>query len=202
MRGRRPKPTRLKMLTGNPGKRPLNDDEPRPEDEHSGVPAGAWPGRPSRMGPARRRTRRAAPAHQSRSRGACRLLRRLRALGRGDRADPEIRRHDQVAAGLPDPVALPLDRQPAGRDHDADRIRVRIHAREPKPHICPRTGWTRPIQRLWQQIRGILRVWLKLAYSDHDAELIDLLAEFNKQQMGQSGDTAAATKRSTTTLKG
>jgi len=31
MRGRRPKPTRLKMLTGNPGKLPLNDDEPRPE---------------------------------------------------------------------------------------------------------------------------------------------------------------------------
>ena len=30
MRGRRPKPTRLKMLTGNPGKRPLNTDEPRP----------------------------------------------------------------------------------------------------------------------------------------------------------------------------
>lgn len=31
MRGRRPKPTRLKVLTGNPGKRPLNDAEPRPE---------------------------------------------------------------------------------------------------------------------------------------------------------------------------
>src|SRR5258707_3791368 len=31
MRGRRPKPTRLKMLTGNPGKRPLNKDEPRPD---------------------------------------------------------------------------------------------------------------------------------------------------------------------------
>jgi P27 family predicted phage terminase small subunit len=31
MRGRRPKPTRLKVLTGNPGKRPLNRDEPRPE---------------------------------------------------------------------------------------------------------------------------------------------------------------------------
>lgn len=30
MRGRRPKPTRLKVLTGNPGKRPLNEDEPRP----------------------------------------------------------------------------------------------------------------------------------------------------------------------------
>jgi P27 family predicted phage terminase small subunit len=31
MRGRRPKPTRLKVLTGNPGKRPLNDAEPQPE---------------------------------------------------------------------------------------------------------------------------------------------------------------------------
>lgn len=33
MRGRRPKPTRLKVLTGNPGKRPLNHHEPRPEPE-------------------------------------------------------------------------------------------------------------------------------------------------------------------------
>ncbi len=31
MRGRRPKPTRIKVLTGNPGKRPLNFHEPRPE---------------------------------------------------------------------------------------------------------------------------------------------------------------------------
>jgi P27 family predicted phage terminase small subunit len=31
MRGRRPKPTRLKVLTGNPGKRPLNLTEPAPE---------------------------------------------------------------------------------------------------------------------------------------------------------------------------
>lgn len=30
MRGRRPKPTRIKALTGNPGKRPLNPHEPRP----------------------------------------------------------------------------------------------------------------------------------------------------------------------------
>ena len=28
MRGRKPKPTRLKVLQGNPGKRPLNTDEP------------------------------------------------------------------------------------------------------------------------------------------------------------------------------
>lgn len=31
MAGRRPKPTALKELAGNPGKRPLNDAEPRPE---------------------------------------------------------------------------------------------------------------------------------------------------------------------------
>jgi P27 family predicted phage terminase small subunit len=31
MRGRRPKPTRLKVLTGNPGRRPLNINEPKPE---------------------------------------------------------------------------------------------------------------------------------------------------------------------------
>ena len=31
MRGRRPKPTRLKRLTGSPGKRALNPAEPRPE---------------------------------------------------------------------------------------------------------------------------------------------------------------------------
>lgn len=31
MRGRRPKPTRLKVLTGNPGKRALNQSEPKPE---------------------------------------------------------------------------------------------------------------------------------------------------------------------------
>jgi P27 family predicted phage terminase small subunit len=31
MRGRKPRPTHLKAITGNPGKRPLNDAEPRPE---------------------------------------------------------------------------------------------------------------------------------------------------------------------------
>jgi len=31
MRGRRAKPTQLKIVTGNPGKRPLNADEPRPD---------------------------------------------------------------------------------------------------------------------------------------------------------------------------
>ena len=47
MRGRRPKPTRLKMLTGNPGKRPLNTSEPRPDV--------AIPECPSELGPVARR---------------------------------------------------------------------------------------------------------------------------------------------------
>ena len=33
MRGRRPVPTRMKLLTGNPGKRPLNANEPQPKPE-------------------------------------------------------------------------------------------------------------------------------------------------------------------------
>ena len=47
MRGRRPKPTRLKVLTGNPGKRPLNANEPRPES--------ATPDCPVELGPVARR---------------------------------------------------------------------------------------------------------------------------------------------------
>lgn len=31
IRGRKPKPTHLKVLQGNPGKRPLNKNEPKPE---------------------------------------------------------------------------------------------------------------------------------------------------------------------------
>lgn len=47
MRGRRPKPTRLKVLTGNPGKRPINAGEPRPER--------AVPECPQELGPVARR---------------------------------------------------------------------------------------------------------------------------------------------------
>ena len=46
MRGRTPKPTRLKMLTGNPGKRALNGNEPRPE--------AAIPECPAELGPVAR----------------------------------------------------------------------------------------------------------------------------------------------------
>src|SRR5882672_3713884 len=47
MRGRRPKPTRIKFLTGNPGKRALNRNEPRPEP--------ALPECPPELGPSAQR---------------------------------------------------------------------------------------------------------------------------------------------------
>jgi P27 family predicted phage terminase small subunit len=43
MRGRRPKPTRLKALIGNPSKRPLNGNEPQPEAEIPECPAELGP---------------------------------------------------------------------------------------------------------------------------------------------------------------
>jgi hypothetical protein len=49
MAGRRPKPTHLKVVTGNPGKRKLNDKEPTPAREIPSpqriLPTGErWPG--------------------------------------------------------------------------------------------------------------------------------------------------------------
>ena len=39
MKGRKPKPTTLKILQGNPGRRPLNKQEPKPK---GGVRCSAW----------------------------------------------------------------------------------------------------------------------------------------------------------------
>ncbi len=39
IRGRKPKPTALKVLTGNPGQRPLNHDEPQPSATPPKCPA-------------------------------------------------------------------------------------------------------------------------------------------------------------------
>lgn len=47
MRGRRPKPTRVKLLTGNPGKRPMNMYESKPEP--------TFPDCPPELGPVARR---------------------------------------------------------------------------------------------------------------------------------------------------
>jgi P27 family predicted phage terminase small subunit len=43
IRGRRPKPTRMKLLTGNPGKRAMNEDEPKPEAMTPDCPAALGP---------------------------------------------------------------------------------------------------------------------------------------------------------------
>jgi P27 family predicted phage terminase small subunit len=43
MRGRRPKPTRMKLLSGNPGKRPMNMHEPKPEPMIPDCPAELGP---------------------------------------------------------------------------------------------------------------------------------------------------------------
>jgi P27 family predicted phage terminase small subunit len=43
MAGRKPKPTALKVLAGNPGKRPLNQNEPRPEPADYKIPRGRLP---------------------------------------------------------------------------------------------------------------------------------------------------------------
>ncbi len=38
MRGRKPKPTAMKMLEGNPGRRPINGAEPKAADKHAHLP--------------------------------------------------------------------------------------------------------------------------------------------------------------------
>lgn len=43
MRGRKPKPTNLKLIQGNPGQRPLNDAEPQPKNEMPKCPAHLTP---------------------------------------------------------------------------------------------------------------------------------------------------------------
>jgi P27 family predicted phage terminase small subunit len=39
MAGRRPKPTHLRLLQGNPGKRPINSNEPKPPAQAPEIPA-------------------------------------------------------------------------------------------------------------------------------------------------------------------
>lgn len=39
MKGRKPTPTYLKLVKGNPGRRPLNEAEPKPRRERPGAPA-------------------------------------------------------------------------------------------------------------------------------------------------------------------
>ena len=48
-RGRKPTPTAIKLLEGNPGKRPLNANEPKPAKKRPPVPNG-WSRKPRKNG--------------------------------------------------------------------------------------------------------------------------------------------------------
>jgi hypothetical protein len=128
MRGRRPKPTRMKVLTGNPGKRPLNPTEPRPEPIVPDCPVELGPSARRDMGEARRPISIAQAAHAARSGSIGGLLRRLRALGGSHRGHSKVRGDGEVTHRLSNAVALCCDGESSGRDHDADRLRIRLHA--------------------------------------------------------------------------
>ena len=85
--GRKPDPTRLKLLKGNPGKRPLNANEPNPTPRLPRVARA--PLRRGQEGVAPRRPLPAQPGPGLRPRPGCFrcLLHRLRPLGRS-RAGP------------------------------------------------------------------------------------------------------------------
>ena len=56
------------------------------------------------------------------------------------RGDPEIRHDGEGTLRVSGPVALRLDRQPPGRNHDADRVRIWIHAREQEQDFDTASG--------------------------------------------------------------
>ena len=121
MRGRRPKPTRIKALTGNPGKRPLNAHEPRPEP--------AAPECPVELSPVARQEWMRLTAELAKlnlithlDRGALATYCGAYALGGGDGADPKIRNDGEIADGLSHAVAVSCHRQQTGRAYDAHCI--------------------------------------------------------------------------------
>ncbi len=129
MRGRKPKPTKLKVLTGNPGKRPLNHNEPRPEPavpdcppELSGAAQCEWNRLVGELSKLNLRT------HLDRTALAAYCNAYAINVGRDNTGDPEVRFDGEVAERLSGPVALCRDRQSPSRDHAADIRRVRIHA--------------------------------------------------------------------------
>ena len=52
-RGRRPKPTAIRRLEGNRGKRAWNHDEPVPPDAHAALPRASRAGGADRVAPGR-----------------------------------------------------------------------------------------------------------------------------------------------------
>jgi hypothetical protein len=65
------------------------------------------------------------------------VLRRLRDVGGSHRSDLEVRHDGKGAIRISGVIALCVDREPPGRDHDADCIRIRIHPRKPQQDFTP-----------------------------------------------------------------
>jgi P27 family predicted phage terminase small subunit len=123
MRGRRPKPSRIKALTGNPGKRPINVHEPRP------VPA--LPDCPPELSPAGRQEWARLSAELSK-------LNLITHLDRGALATY------CAAYGFWTEALEQIQKYGAGRVDDTHRIRVRLYTREPQPNFDTAAGSIAP----------------------------------------------------------
>ena len=141
MRGRKPKPTVLKLLDGNPGKRTINDREPTAAGGIPELPdwlddeakaewyrivraATTWA---SSAGPIGRRWRRTAPPRAA----GCRPRSRSGSSGRSSKS-PE--------KGFPMKSPYLIDRRPGDGDHAEVHGRVRADPVEPQPHSGAGSG--------------------------------------------------------------
>ena len=104
MRGRKPTPTSVKMLAGNPGKRALNHHEPKPAAGHTRLPDRTEPGGQGGIGSPGHRAGAAPHADQPGSCGTRRLLRVLRPPGRCHGGGAQVRHHGEITFRLPDAV--------------------------------------------------------------------------------------------------
>ena len=156
-----PTPTNLKLLRGNPGKRKLNANEPDPEP--------AIPPCPSHLDKvAKKEWRRISKELlalgnnlEAGSRRSRWLLRRVRAVGGGGTADPEIRSGLQIAERLPDAVAVSGDSSYGARPDARVPHRVRIESGIALARQSCQSEAARPVRRFsrWRRRRGCLRVY-------------------------------------------
>ena len=83
MRGRKPKPTSLKIIQGNPGKRPIRGHEPQPPRSQPTCPAHLSPTAKAEWKRLAQSLNKIGAADPGRPCGARGLLPVLRPLGRG-----------------------------------------------------------------------------------------------------------------------
>ena len=139
MRGRKPRPTVLKLMEGNPGKRPLNDREPTPPVEMPECPEfldararAEW----DRTVPVLAKMGLLTAADRSALAAYC------VAYSRWVQAEAQVARFGTIVKspekGLPDEVAVSHRGRPGARNDAEVHGRVRPHAFFPQPHPCSR----------------------------------------------------------------